>query len=125
MTTVAEGTAVVQAGLFDDVAHVVDELGPAIPSRLNITGGTDVVVGPRDMRAPRCPAPGDVGRHFIATLSQQREEFQKLAGVGWMHGDGEAIGCLHRHHRAVAVGIDDAVGFTLCRAYALARAWCV
>src|SRR5262249_30503351 len=56
MTAVAEGAAVVQAGLFDDVAHMVDELGPAIPSRLNITGGTAVVVGPRDMLAPRSPA---------------------------------------------------------------------
>ena len=36
MTAVAERAAVVQASLFDDVVHVVDELGPAIPTRLNI-----------------------------------------------------------------------------------------
>ena len=113
MTAVAERAAAVQASLFDDVVHVVDERGPAIPTRLNIAGCTDVVVGARDMRAPRCPAPGDVGRHFIATLFQQREEFQKLACVGRMHSDVEAIDGLHRHQHPVAIGIDDAVGFTL------------
>ncbi|MGB9043537.1 MAG: hypothetical protein WCC81_13825 [Pseudolabrys sp.] len=51
MTAVAERAAVVQAGLFDDVVRVVNELGPAILTRLNIAGGTDVVVGARDMRA--------------------------------------------------------------------------
>src|SRR5262245_6749188 len=70
MTAVAERAAAVQASLFDDVVHVVDERGPAIPTRLNIAGCADVVVGARDMRAPRCPAPGDVGRHFIAALFQ-------------------------------------------------------
>jgi hypothetical protein len=30
-----------------------------------------------------------------------------------MHRDVEAIGCLHRHHQAVAIGIDYAVWFTL------------
>ena len=50
MTAVAERAAVVQASLHDDVVHVVDKLGPAIPTRLNIAGGTDVVVGARDMR---------------------------------------------------------------------------
>jgi hypothetical protein len=30
-----------------------------------------------------------------------------------MHRDVEAIGCLHRHHQAVAIGIDYAVRFTL------------
>ena len=44
MTAVVERAAVVQASLFDDVAHVVDELGPAIPTRLDIAGGADVVV---------------------------------------------------------------------------------
>src|SRR5262245_4841045 len=68
MTAVAEGAAVVQASLFDDVVHVVDERGAAIPTRLNIARCTDVVVGARDMRAPRCPASRDVGRHLIATL---------------------------------------------------------
>ena len=53
MTAVAERTAAVQASLFDDFAHVIDELGPAIPTRLNVAGGTDVVVGTRDMRAVR------------------------------------------------------------------------
>jgi hypothetical protein len=109
MTAVAERAAAVQASLFDDVVHVVNERGPAVPTGLNIAGCTDVVVGARDMRAPRCPAPGDVGRHFIATLFQQREEFQKLAGIGRMHSDFEVIGCLHRHQHAVAIGIDDAV----------------
>jgi hypothetical protein len=52
MTAVAERATVVQARLFDDVVHVVDELGPAIP----IAGGTDVVVGARDMRAVRLVA---------------------------------------------------------------------
>jgi len=112
MSAVAERAAAVQASLLDDVVHVVDERGPAIPTRLNIAGCTDVVVGASDMSAPRCPAPGDVGRHLIAMLFQQREEFQKLAGVGRMHGDVEAIGCLHRYQHAVAIGIDDAVRFT-------------
>src|SRR6185437_8518023 len=79
MTAVAERAAVEQASLHDDVVHVVDELGPAIPTRLNIAGGTDVVVGARNMRAVRCPALGDVGRHLVATLFQQREELLKLA----------------------------------------------
>ena len=61
----------------------------------------------------RGPALGDVGWHFVATLFQQREELLKLAGVGRMHRDVEAIGCLHRHHQAVAIGIDYAVRFTL------------
>ena len=113
MTAVAERAAVVQASLFDDVVHVVDEFGPAIPTRLNIAGGTDVVVGARDMRAVRCPALGYVSRYLVATLFQQREELLKLAGVGRMHRDVEAIGCLHRHHQAVAIGIDNAVRFTL------------
>jgi len=113
MTAVAERAAVEQASLHDDVVHVVDELGPAIPTRLNIAGGTDVVVGARNMRAVRCPALGDVGRHLVATLFQQREELLKLAGVGRMHRDIEAIGCLHRHHYAVAIGIDDMVRLTL------------
>jgi len=114
MAAVVEGAAVVQASLLHDVAHVVHEPRPAIPTRLNIAGRTDVVVGARDMRAPRCPAPGDVGRHLIATVFQQREEFEKLAGVGRMDSDVEPIGRLHRHHYGVAVGID---GFTLGRAY--------
>ena len=41
MTAVAEHAAAVQASLFDDVVHVVDERGPAIPTRLNIAGCTD------------------------------------------------------------------------------------
>ena len=72
MTAVAERAAVVQASLFDDVVRVVNELGPAILTRLNIAGGTDVVVGARDMRALRCPALGDVGRHRVTRLFQQR-----------------------------------------------------
>ncbi len=68
MTAVMERAAIVQARLFDDVAHVVHELGPAIPARLNIAGGADVVVGARDMRAPRGPALSDAGRNMIATL---------------------------------------------------------
>jgi len=106
MTAVVEGAAVVQASLFDDVAHVVHELGPAIPTRLNIAGRTDVVVGARDPRAPRRPALDDVGRHLIATVFQECEEFLKLTSVGRMHSNVEAIGCLHRHHHAVAIGID-------------------
>jgi hypothetical protein len=39
MTAVAKRTAVVQASLFDDFVHVIDELGPAIPTRLNVAGG--------------------------------------------------------------------------------------
>ena len=109
MTAVAERAAAVQASLSDDVVHMVDEPGTAIPTCLNITGCTDVMVGARDMRAPRCPTPGDVGRHFIAMLFKQREEFQKLAGIGRMHSDVEAIGCLHRHQHAVAIGINGAV----------------
>ena len=119
MTAVAERAAVVQASLFDDVVHVVDEFGPAIPTRLNIAGGTDVVVGARDMRAVRRPAFGYVSRYLVATLFQQREELLKLAGVGWMHRDVEAIGCLHRHHQAVAIGIDYAVRFTLGCAFVI------
>ena len=80
MSAIAERASAVQASLFDDFVHVVDERGPAIPTGLNIASCTDVVVRACDMRAPRCPAPGDVGRHFIATVFQQREEFQKLAG---------------------------------------------
>ena len=64
MTAIAERAAVEQASLCDDVVHVVDERGPAISTRLNIAGCTDIVVGARDVRAPRCPAPGDVGRHL-------------------------------------------------------------
>ena len=41
MTAIAERAAAVQASLFDDVVHVVDERGPAIPARLNIAGRTD------------------------------------------------------------------------------------
>ena len=70
MPAVAEGAAIIQASLFDDVVHVVDELGPAIPTRLNIASGTDVVVGARDMRTVRCPALGNVGRHLVAMLFQ-------------------------------------------------------
>ena len=112
MTAVAERTAVVKASFFDDVVHVIDELGPAIPTRLNVTGGTDVVVGTRDMRAVRRPALGHVGRHLVAALFQKREELLKLAGVGGMRRDFEPIGCLHRHHQAVAIGIDCMVRFT-------------
>jgi hypothetical protein len=36
MATVAKGATVVQPGLFDDVAHVVHESGPTIPTGLNI-----------------------------------------------------------------------------------------
>ena len=52
MTAVAERTAVVQASFLDDVVNVIDELGPAIPTRLNIAGGTDVVVGARCRAVP-------------------------------------------------------------------------
>ena len=113
MTTVVERAAVEQASLFDDVVHVVDELRPAVPARLNIAGRTDVVVGARDMRAARCPTLGDVGWHFVTTLFQKCEELLKLAGVGRMHRDVEAIGCLHGHHHVVAIGIDDVARFTL------------
>ena len=61
----------------------------------------------------RGPALGDVGWHFVATLFQQREELLKLAGVGRMHHDVEAIGRLHLHHQAVAIGIDGVVRFAL------------
>ena len=74
MTAVVERAAVKQASLCNDVVHVVDELRAAVPASLNIAGRTDVVVGARDMRAARCPALGDVGWHFIATLFQKREE---------------------------------------------------
>src|SRR4029079_2475253 len=117
MTAVAERTAVVKASFFDDVVHVIDELGPAIPTRLNVTGGADVVVRTRDMRAVRRPALGHVGRHLVATLFQQREELLKLVGVSWMHRNVEAIGRLHPHHQAVALGIDYAVPFTLRYAF--------
>ena len=120
MATVVEGAAVVQAGLFDNVAHVVHELRSTIPTRLNIAGRTDVMVRARDMRPARCPALGDVSRHFIATVVQEREKFLELAGVGWMHGDVEAIRCLHRHHRAVAIGIE-AAGCT--HRHVAMRAW--
>jgi hypothetical protein len=40
MTAVVERTAAVQASLFDDVVHVVDERAPAIPTCLNIAGCT-------------------------------------------------------------------------------------
>jgi hypothetical protein len=53
-----------------------------------------------------------VGRHLVAALFQKREELLKLAGVGGMHRDFEPIGCLHRHHQAVAIGIDCMVRFT-------------
>ena len=107
MAAVVEGTAVVQTGLFDDIAPVAHELGAAIPTRLNIAGCTEVVIGGRDMRATRRPALSDVGRHFITTFFQQREEFPKLASVGRMHSDVEAIGpfapsplcCCHWHRR--------------------------
>src|SRR5215470_13727900 len=112
MSAIAERAAAVQASLFDDVVHVVDERGAAIPAGLNIAGCTDVVVGTRDVGSSRCPAPGNVGRYLIAMLFQEREEFQKLAGVGGMYGDVEAIGCLHRYQHAVAIGIDDAVRLT-------------
>src|SRR5262245_15150759 len=99
MTAVAERAAAVQASLFDDVVHVVDERGPAVPTRLNIAGCTDVMVGARHTRARGTPR--DVGRHFIATLFQQREEFQKLAGIGRMYSDVEVIGHWHRRRGAV------------------------
>ena len=99
--------------MFDDVVHVVDELRAAVPARLNIAGRTDVVVGAWDMRAARCLALGDVGWHLVASLFQKHEELLKLAGVGRMHRYVEAIGCLHRHQHAVAIGIDDVVRFTL------------
>jgi len=113
MTAVAERAAVKQTSLFDDVVYMVDEFRAAVPARLNIASRTDVVVGARDMCALRCPALGDVGWYLIATLFQKREELLKLAGVGWVHRDVEAIGCLHRHHHAVAIRIDDVAWFAL------------
>src|SRR5262245_2212324 len=65
MTAVAERASAVQASLFDDVVHMVDERWSAIPTRLNIAGGADIVVGARDMRTQWRPAPGDIGWHFI------------------------------------------------------------
>lgn len=56
MTAIVERAAAVQASLFDDVVHVVDERGPAIPARLNIASRTDVVVGARYMRAVPGPS---------------------------------------------------------------------
>src|SRR6185369_12976841 len=70
MTAVAEVASAVQASLFDDFVHVVDERGPAIPTGMNIASCTDVVVGTRYMGSSRCPAPCDVSRHFIAVLFQ-------------------------------------------------------
>ena len=70
VTAVVKRATAIQASLFDDVVHVVDERGPTIPTCLNIAGRANVVVGARDVRAPRCPALGDVGRHFIATVFQ-------------------------------------------------------
>ena len=96
MTAVAERTAVVMASFFGDVVHVIDELGPAIPTRLNVTGGPDVVVRTRDMRAVRRPALGYVGRHLVAMLFLQREERLRLVGVSWMHRNVEAKGRLSR-----------------------------
>src|SRR5262245_3491517 len=105
MAAVVEGAAIIKAGLFDDVTHAVHERRTTIPTCLNIAGGSDVVVRTSNTRAPRGPAPGDIARNRIASLLKQREEFQKLAGIGWVHGNVEAKGCLHRHHHAVAIRI--------------------
>jgi len=113
MAAVLEGATVVQASLFDDVVHLVHERGTPIPTCLNVAGSTDVVVGPGDTRAAGCPTLGDVSWHPVATLFQQREEFQKFAGVRRMHRDVEAISRLHLHHQAVAIGINCVVRFTL------------
>src|SRR5262245_62297913 len=66
MAAVVEGAAIIKAGLFDDVAHAVHERRTMIPTCLNIAGGTDVVVRTSDTRAPRGPAPSDIGRNLKA-----------------------------------------------------------
>ena len=53
VAAVMERAAVIQAGLLDHVAHVVDERRSAISACLDIARRADVVVGARDMCAAR------------------------------------------------------------------------
>ncbi len=112
MAAVVERAAVVQAGFFDHVVHVIDERWSAIPACLNIARRTDIVVGACDMCAPRGPALCDMGWYPITTVLQQGEELLKLDGIGRVHGDVETVARLHRYHHNVAVRIDGPPRFT-------------
>src|SRR5262245_54505310 len=91
-----------------------------IPTGLIIASGADVMVGAGDVTAARI-AFVYAGIDLVAVLLQQRIELEKLAGERRVHRDVEAICCLHRHHHAVAIGIDGAIRTTPAQALCLAR----
>ena len=105
MTAITKAATIVETSLPDQIANVVHVGGRSIPTVLIIASGADVMVGARDVTAAR-KAFVDAGVDLIAVFLQQGIEPLELAGVGWIHRDVEAIGCLHRHHYAIAIGID-------------------
>src|SRR5262245_61904364 len=120
MSAITKTAAVVETSLPDQIANMVHIPGRLIPTGLIVASGADVMVGAGDVTAARI-ALVDAGVDPIAALFQQSIELQELAGVGRMHRDVEAIGCLHRHHYAVAIGIDGAMRGASAQARCLVR----
>src|SRR5262245_7442339 len=116
MSAITKAATIVEPGLPDQIANMVHIGGRFIPTGLIIASGADVMVGSGDVTAARL-AFVYAGVDLVAAFLQQGIELQEFAGVGGVHRDFEAIGCLHRHHYAVAVGIDSAMRGT--------QAWCL
>ena len=112
MSAITKAAAIVETSLPDQIANVVHIGGRSIPTVLIVASGADVMVGARDVTAAR-KAFVDAGVDLVAVFLQQGIELLELTGVGRIHRDVETIGCLHPHHHAVAIAIDDVARFTL------------
>ena len=120
MSAITIAAAIIETSLPDQLANMVHVGGRLIPTGLIVASGADVMVGAGDVTATRI-AFVDAGVDLIAAFLQQGIELQELAGVGRMYRDFEAIGSLHRHHHAVAIGIDGVMRGTPAQAWCLAR----
>ena len=108
VSAITEAATVVQSRLPDQIADMIHVGGGFIPTILVVASSPDVMVGAGDVTTARITFV-DAGIYFVAVLLQQGIEFLELAGLGRMNRDVEAIGSLHRHHDAIAIGIDGLV----------------
>src|SRR5262245_30360321 len=120
MSAITKAATIIETSLPDQIANMVHIGGRFIPTGLIVASGADVMVGAGDVTAARI-AVVDAGVDLVAAFLQQGIDLQELAGVGRVHRDFEPIGCLHRHHYAVAVGIDGAMRDTPAQAWCIAR----
>src|SRR5262245_47296625 len=122
MSAITEAATVEQSRLPDQIADMIHVGWGFVPTILVVASSPDVMVGAGDVTTARITFV-DAGIYLVTVLLQQGIEFLELAGIGRMNRDVEAIGRLHRHHDAIAIGINGLVR-AVSRADALCLARC-